>query len=218
MRTSLLTLVALAASAVNASPLITKRDTREWDPKGNLKLTFSKETVKIGDVSLDEMTTKLFDVCHTTGLCETNEIEYKGRYFVQGIGKNEDITVKLGPHGSYPTWIRNGLVDTLKAAVMAGAKCEEVTNYQANQCFGNRGECTFDKATGVMCEVPKFWGVTWAHFDEHNAAPPFISVDVEMESSSKQVCEDMMTMIKEIAGAVNGVAGGFATLLSLTCT
>lgn len=101
----------------------------------------SKETVKIGDVKLDDMFAKLAGVCHESGQCETNEIDFSGWWIEAGNnGDMEPITVKMGPSGSYPTWIRNGLVDTLKAAVMAGAKCGDVTNTQL--CMGGDKGCT----------------------------------------------------------------------------
>jgi hypothetical protein len=58
--------------------------------------------------------------CHESGQCETNDIEMDGQLIEPGRGGEvKDIKVILEPDGEYPTWIRNGLVDTLRAAVKA---------------------------------------------------------------------------------------------------
>lgn len=89
----------------------------------------SKQTVKIGTVKIDEIFEKLGEVCHESGQCETNDITIDGQLIQAGRGGDvSDITVTLGPDGEYPTWIRNGLLDSLKAAVLSMAKCEDVTN------------------------------------------------------------------------------------------
>lgn len=86
-------------------------------------------------------------ICHETGLCETNDIEFKGRYLENRYGKNEEIKVTLEPHGAYPEWIRNGLVETLMAAVKKGAKCEDVCHISRDQQCSNWGNCGCKSAT-----------------------------------------------------------------------
>jgi hypothetical protein len=87
------------------------------------------------------MFAKLYDACHETGQCETNEITLDGWWQASGLnGEMGPITVTMGPSGAYPTWIRNGLVDTLKAAVVAGAKCGDSHNTQG--CQGGDKGCS----------------------------------------------------------------------------
>jgi hypothetical protein len=78
---------------------------------------------------------RLVEICHESGQCETNDIELEGQLIAPGRGGSVDnIKVILGPDGEYPTWIRNGLVDALRAAVKSISKCEDITH--TNDCAG----------------------------------------------------------------------------------
>jgi hypothetical protein len=72
----------------------------------------------------------LASACATTGLCDTNSIDITGYQLVNGGlgGEVDDETVTLTPNGAYPSWIHNGLLDALRAAVKAAATCSDVTN------------------------------------------------------------------------------------------
>lgn len=48
-----------------------------------------------------------------------------------------DIKLTLRPDGEYQTWIHNGLLDSLAAAVKKIAKCEDTTWYPPNVCNPN---------------------------------------------------------------------------------
>lgn len=154
-------------------------------------------------------------VCHESGQCETNDIDLKSQLFSSETVT--DIKVTVGPDGSYPTWIRNGLVDVLRASAKAVAKCEDGT--YTNTCPGSTAMayCPRTKTKFTNCEVPKFWGVNYQAPNAADAAPPNVGLDISMETEGGQVCEDAMTGIGAVAGAVNGVAGGMFTLLTFAC-
>lgn len=142
-----LVFAAVVATSI-ASPVVqlNKREDKTWDENGNLKLTcmafpyefhfdesyhtdnlqVSKETVTLGTIKIDDIASKLYEVCHESGQCETNDIKMDGQLLSTDSAENIELT--LGPDGSYPTWIRNGLVDALIAAVHAIAKCEDTTH------------------------------------------------------------------------------------------
>jgi hypothetical protein len=69
-------------------------------------------------------------VCSTQGLCETNAVDITGYQLVDaGLGGSVyDETLTITPNGAYPTWIHNGLLEALNAAVGAAAQCSQVTN------------------------------------------------------------------------------------------
>lgn len=172
--------------------------------------------MKIGDVKLADMFSKLYEVCHESGQCETTDQTFDGWW--QADGANGDmgpITVTMTPEGAYPTWIRNGLVDALKAAVVAGAKCGDSINTQL--CEGGDKGCSPTKTTAYQCEVPRYWGINFQDPSASNAAPPNIGVDVKMDLVDSGACADMMTGLSAVAGAIDGVAGGIFTLLSFAC-
>ncbi|KAH4061665.1 hypothetical protein HBI70_199300 [Parastagonospora nodorum] len=220
---ALISATLLASAAASAIPgttpvsvnALTKREEKVWDPKGNIKLTFSQETVKIGDLNIDAIIHQLAAVCHESGQCETNEIEMKSRFWKSE--NNHNLKVTLGPHGTYPVWIRNGLVDLLGVAVKAIAKCTSGT--YTNTCPGvtAMAYCPRKKTQYTNCEVPQFWGITYQTADSANAAPPAISVDLASENSDAAVCKDALEITGTVAGAVNGYAGTAFTLLSYAC-
>jgi hypothetical protein len=76
---------------------------------------------------------------------------------------------------------------------------------------------TAEPTTVIQCEVPKFWGINFQSPDEPNSAPPNIATDLEVEIVDSPICEDTLTGLGAVAGAVNGVAGGIFTLLTFAC-
>ncbi|KNG48169.1 hypothetical protein TW65_05077 [Stemphylium lycopersici] len=160
--------------------------------------------------------TKRIPICHESGQCETNPIELKGQLFKSE--SVDDIKVTLGPDGSYPTWIRNGLIDTLAAAAKEVAKCEDGT--YTNRCFGTTAMayCPQRKTQYTNCEVPRFWGINYQDPGSANSAPPNVGVDIAMEKlGDGGICESVLTSLGAVAGAVHGVGGGVFTLLSFAC-
>lgn len=89
----------------------------------------SDETVKLGTISIDEIIKKLAAACSTQGQCDTSPIDIRGELVQPGYGSSvEGETLTITPSGSYPTWIHNGLIEALSAAVKATATCKDVTN------------------------------------------------------------------------------------------
>jgi hypothetical protein len=149
MRFQILTFLAIAIASVAAVPQshVSKRDVVS-DPKGNVKMTcksrsthsapyhlrltnliVSDETIKLGTIKIDDIIAKLASACSTQGQCDTSKIDLKGQLIAAGRGSSiTDETLTIEPSGAYPTWIHNGLIDALSAAVKAVAKCEDVTN------------------------------------------------------------------------------------------
>lgn len=80
----------------------------------------------LGTIKIDDVAGKLAEACHESGQCETNDIEMDGQIISTDTVNNIKLT--LGPDGAYPTWIRNGLLDALFAAVKEIAKCEDTTH------------------------------------------------------------------------------------------
>ncbi|KAF2245815.1 hypothetical protein BU26DRAFT_488467 [Trematosphaeria pertusa] len=213
MQYQTLALAALLACAT-ALPSLQKRDQQTWDENGNLKLTFSKDTVMLGDVTIDDIFAKLGEVCHESGQCETNDIELDG--IIWSSNDQTEIKVTLGPDGEYPTWIRNGLLDGLKAAVQTVAKCEETTYH--NSCGFSPYYCPAKDSKHMQCEVPKYWGINFQAKGEENAAPPNLATNMKVERvGASPLCEDILTGLGAVAGAVHGVGGGIFTLLTFAC-
>ncbi|KAL6711512.1 hypothetical protein ACN47E_004446 [Coniothyrium glycines] len=215
--TTLLATAAATAIPKLNPPTILKRNEAQWDKAGNIKLTFSSETVKIGTLTTDAIIAALNPICHESGQCETNPIDLKSQLF--GPDAVDALKTTLRPDGEYPTWIRNGLVDALGAAAKAVARCEPGT--YTNRCFGSSAMayCPAKKTPYINCEVPRYWGINYQSPDVANAAPPNIGLNIDVvKEGSGGVCEDVMGGLGAVAGAVHGVAGGIFTLLTFACT
>lgn len=88
----------------------------------------SDQTIKLGTISIDAIVGELYDVCSTQGQCDTSPFDLKGQFIAPGLGGSvKSATLTVNPSGSYPTWIHNGLLDAIGAAVKAVAKCEKIT-------------------------------------------------------------------------------------------
>ncbi|KAF2498238.1 hypothetical protein BU16DRAFT_570799 [Lophium mytilinum] len=217
MLSQYIALATIAASSVYALPNIANRDnTGVWDPNGNIKLTFSHDTVKLGDVDINAMFDALTGACHESGQCDTSPLTFDGWWQASGLnGEMGPIVVTMDPSGAYPTWIRNGLVDTLRAAVLAAANCGNSVNTQG--CGGDEKGCQLTKTTAWQCEIPKYVGINFQDPKAANAAPPNIGADITMELVDSDICAQILGGMGAVAGAVSGYAGGIFSLLSLAC-
>lgn len=145
------------------------------------------------------MFNNMANVCHESGQCETNEFELKSMRFSKTDAKALKVT--LDPFGSYPTWIRNGLVDSLRAATKAVAVCTPGT--YTNTCKGVTAMawCPRKKTEFVNCEIPEYLGINYQAPEVANAAPPSMGMDVKSEVEGLgDGCEDAMTALGAIAG------------------
>ncbi|ORY15232.1 hypothetical protein BCR34DRAFT_585137 [Clohesyomyces aquaticus] len=191
------------------------RNKREvvYDPKGNIRLTFSDETIKLGTIKIDEIMDNIGRVCSTQGQCDSTTIDLKG----QLISTDEVIseTLSISPDGAYPTWIHNGLVDGLRAAVHAVAKCEDTTHKPS--CGFSPYYCPAKPFTVNQCVIPRYIGINYQAPDCGNCAPPNIGARLEMKLDEGGFCKTLLESAGTVAGAINGYAGGFFTLLSMAC-
>ncbi|KAI1175011.1 hypothetical protein F4777DRAFT_579458 [Nemania sp. FL0916] len=214
--------VILASAATGALAMPTeKRENKavDWvsNEDGNLIVSFSDTLVPLGTVSVDNAFDALNKACSEEGTCDTNDVPISGQFIDGGMeGKVEDITVTITPNGAYPTWIHNGLLDTLYAAVKAVAQCEDVT--RTTYCPGNpMSYCPDQEITVNECKVPAYWSINYQAKDAANAAPPNIGTKVAYAVDSNGFCSTFTTIGNAVAGAVNGAAGGVFTLLGLAC-
>ncbi|KAF2466174.1 uncharacterized protein BDR25DRAFT_306336 [Lindgomyces ingoldianus] len=216
MRYQSIILAAATVASVSARahmPLSKREEVN--DPNGNIKITFSDETVKLGTITIETIIDALAKACSTQGQCDTSALEFKGQLVESGTGSVTDETLTVDPSGAYPTWIHNGLIDSLYAAVKAIAKCEDVTNTPT--CGFSAYYCPSKPFTVTECVVPQYWGINYQAPDATNAAPPFIGADMHITLDEGGFCTTLLTSLGAVAGAVHGVGGGIFTLLSLAC-
>lgn len=95
-----------------------------------LPFPVSDKTVPLGTAPVDVVFQKFASACATSGLCDTTPVQVTG-YSLWSQGRNPSsdtgITITIVPGGVYPTWIHNGLLEALQAAVDKAAVCSSVT-------------------------------------------------------------------------------------------
>ena len=95
----------------------------------NTRASVSDQTIKLGTIATSQIIDSLYAACSDNGPCDTSAIEIKGQLIDAGRDGNvDDETLTINPSGDYPTWIHNGLLETLKAAIQVVAVCEDVTH------------------------------------------------------------------------------------------
>ncbi|KAF2111832.1 hypothetical protein BDV96DRAFT_634595 [Lophiotrema nucula] len=192
---------------------------------GNINIFFGKDSVNLGDRIIDDIHNQLASVCHEHGSCDTNDVIFTTAAWAQR--DYEPGTITIQPDGEYPTWIRNGLLDTLMAAVKAIAKCESGV-YIGPQCMIR--PCDLPEHTPyTQCTVPNYWGINYQGPDTcSGCAPPFMNFAVSMETVDDKLCEELLGAangLSTIAGSVTGEPGaavggtlsGIFTLAALFC-
>jgi hypothetical protein len=102
-------------------------------------------------LSIDDIMSEMGHACQSEGQCDTTDIEKEAQ--LMSASNVLDIKVTIGPHGAYPTWIRNGLLDTMGAAIRSVAQCTPGT--YTNTCPGvtAMAYCPRKKTQFVNCEV-----------------------------------------------------------------
>ncbi|KAI0860478.1 hypothetical protein F4860DRAFT_221366 [Xylaria cubensis] len=172
----------------------------------------------MGTVKVQDIIDILSGACSEQGNCNTNEGSIDGQIVNGGRGGEvKDITVVVTPGGDYPTWIHNGLLETLLDALDKAVECQEVTNISDCVGSGLGAYCPEHKITVNQCKLPKYFAVNYQADDASHAAPPFIEAKLDLEVAESGFCAKFTTIGSAIAGAVNGAAGGVFSLIGLAC-
>ncbi|CAG8961308.1 hypothetical protein HYFRA_00013769 [Hymenoscyphus fraxineus] len=198
----------LAALSV-ASP------TSNLQPRDKLKvqITFSDQTVPLGTAPVNTVFDAFAKTCATSGLCNTSPVDITG-YSLWSQGRNPSsntgITITIVPGGVYPTWVHNGLLDGLKAAVQKAAVCKDVTYTYPSDVDRHSNS---SPRTVNQCTIPQFVGITWQSGD----AIYFMEFASKTTPNADGFCSTFTTLSGAVAGAVNGAAGGIFAFLGLAC-
>ncbi|KAI0150516.1 hypothetical protein GGR57DRAFT_471780 [Xylariaceae sp. FL1272] len=179
----------------------------------SLDCLVSDDKVNMGTVEVQDIMDILNSACAESGNCDTNEQGADGQIIGSGRGGEVvDITVNVTPGGSYgmyrfissyvgkESWIHNGLLDTLHAALDAAVECEEVTH--SDDCVGSGlgSYCPPNEITVNQCKLPNFIAINYQDKDAADAAPPFIEAKLNLEVDSSGYCETFTTVGSSIAG------------------
>ncbi|CAI6332665.1 unnamed protein product [Periconia digitata] len=189
-----------------------------YDRKGNVRVTFKKETMSIANIELDEIFKRLREACHTTGQCETNDIVIKGQDIGKGRGSDvKNVELTLEPQGSYRESHRDNLLTLLEAAVREVAVCEEYTH--TSTCSFTMGYCPSRTTHVKQCKVPAYWGVNIqkAEDKDEGSAPPSIGTNLDLQVVGDTICQDTYKDLAKMGKAVHSAVGGVFSLWQFAC-
>lgn len=116
--------------------------------------------------------------------------------------------------GQYVSWVRNGLVDAIKAAASAEGLIEHTTVQKCTGggCVGCPWTCT-DEDHWVF---PSAVGVSY-NFKEDTPDVINIRFSTDNDAVGADFCSKLLGAAGAVAGSVSGVAGGIFALGALAC-
>jgi hypothetical protein len=101
---------------------------------GNTQVRFGDNLVYVGACDPQSIIDTVGSNCYEEGFCNASEWTMQCE---EGDAATHTITIKA-PEGQYQTWIRNGLVDAMKAAIATDGvtKKEGITAMSGGGCVG----------------------------------------------------------------------------------
>ncbi|ORX94517.1 hypothetical protein BCR34DRAFT_608240 [Clohesyomyces aquaticus] len=181
-----------------------------------------KDTVNLGVRIIDDIHHHLAEVCHEHGQYDSSDVTFSTAAWA--LHNYEPGTITITPNGAYQTWTRNGLLDTLMAAVRAIAVCEKGTykgppcNRQISEWAMHTRAYTIYSVQGTQLAIVALtggasgWGINYQGPSEGcpGCAPSFMEFGVSMETVDEKLCENLLGAaggVSTIAGAVIGETG-----------
>lgn len=138
----------------------------------------------------------IHDAC-SDSICETMEKNLDSRVYTDK--HNEDIHIKVRPHGDYLSEDKDKLLQVLNDAAWSVMKCETVVYKQRGGCAGATMPIVCQDPpdqTHIICEVPQFWAVQKGD----NNGGVQVEITSEADTSNKDWCENLMGVGSSVAG------------------
>ena len=180
------------------------------DGKGETTVRFSDESVYVGGCTPESIIATVGENCFEDGFCNPEEWTMQ---CVQGDAASHTITMKA-PEGQYQSWIRNGLVDAMQAAI----KTDKVTSSERINAMSGGGcvGCPWTSKPITVYNMPSYIGI--AHANE-GQIPDVITLTITNNDAEDDagLCEILTGLGGAIAGSVNGVAGGIFGVGGVAC-
>lgn len=192
---------------------------------------YPQTQVTVGDATIfwgcdvDPVATlgNISDICATSGQCVSNAPYTQDvTYAVPGQDTTSKETLSITATGTYPSWIRNGLVEAVQAA-MSGNGVVETTNvdYGVYGPINKNGIQTEEESCNVA-KAPSFIGLDV--YSAENVLEATISVTMTIVDPESGFCAsgvgDAAASTGAIAGAFGPVGAGIAAIfgvISATC-
>ncbi|MCJ1311382.1 hypothetical protein MMC25_005053 [Agyrium rufum] len=185
------------------------------DPKGNVIVGFSDDTINLGSITIDDIMGSMYTACGSYGTCDTNPTTMTGE-IITSKGNLDGETITLNPSGDYPTWLNNGILQALQAGITAAATSANMS-YEV-PCASYESYCPQTVDTQLQYTVPAYWSIIYQDANDCSAAPPFVTLGLTQSvDTGAGLCSDFITIGGAVAGAINGVAGGIFSLIGLAC-
>ena len=183
---------------------------------------YPKTLVTVGDATIFwgcdvdpvETLAKVGDICATSGSCVSNAPYSKDvTYVVPGQTSSKGETLTIGATGTYPTWIRNGLVKAVQAA-MSGKGIVHTTKVEYGVATGviNRDGIQLKDESCNVAKAPSFIGL--GVFSAVNVLEATMQVTATMVDPEPGFCGSEVGDVAALTGAIVGAFGAVGAALA----
>ncbi|KAK5651284.1 hypothetical protein OQA88_12628 [Cercophora sp. LCS_1] len=192
---------SLAGSSLSSSGLniLTRRSTE-------IRVATGDDMANWGTMNPIDALRKLFEGCDASH-CDAN-IPIGTTLVGSGNGNLKSMSLQLKMGSSYPTWVKNGLIDALIAVygtngVVQNRPYETVTG---GVCFGHNTCSPVERKQTTQFFGPRKMSVRFAD------GQAFMNFEVSADNGGDGACGLMASLTGAVAGAINGALGALFTL------
>ena len=152
-------------------------------------------------------------ICATTGQCVPDTWSLPVTYVTPTADVSAAETLSITATGTYPSWIRNGLVAGVQAAMSAnGLVVENTANYFVNT--GGDNHASGQQSNAFSCSVataPNFVGL--GVYSAPNTLEATIAVSIAVTTPDPGFCGEGVAQVSALSGAMVGAFGAAGAAL-----
>ncbi|KAG8527316.1 uncharacterized protein KY384_008060 [Bacidia gigantensis] len=185
-------------------------------------VTLSDSTIWWGcDIDVIQTLDHIGDICKTSGSCVTSEPWTTDvKYVDPGDVQPESDVLKISATGHYPPWLRNGIVEAVKATYSAdGVIDSQTTEYSA--ITGPSDYMGGPKVSMQQCKTSKApQEIDIGFFSAPNIMEATIQVIVTVEQVENGFCSKGLPLAAAVTSAFGAWGAGIAAIfgtVSATC-
>lgn len=172
------------------------------------QVTVSDATILWGcDVDPVATLNNVSSICATSGQCIDNSAWTEDvTYGIPGQDVTTPETLTLTAQGTYPSWIRNGLVQGLQAAMSANGLVDtQPVNYIVTTGPTNRNGPQIAGRSCTVAKAPSFVGL--GVYSAENVLEATISVSASIGTPGSGFCASGVAQASALTGAIAGAFG-----------
>ena len=197
--------------------------------KNKRRSGYPQTQVTVGDTTIywgcgiDPVTTlgNVSNICATSGQCiDTDSFSTSVTYATPGANEVSYETLAMTATGTYPSWIHNGLVEGLQAAMSAqGVITSSIVTYMVSIVPLTHDGALSKPESCQVAQAPNFIG--FGVYSALNTLEATIEASIALQTQTNGFCTTMSSIAGAIAGAFGPVGADLAAIfgvVSATCS